>query len=86
MSVITLADRTSYEGRGYTSFGYEYDPGPTGRITWAMNKTETWQLNAGAIGPNAAAEISQRLISEEPMVSCRTSLDLDESKLMYCLL
>lgn len=72
MSVITLTDATSYEGKGFTNFGYEYDPGPAGRITWAMNKTATWQLNAAAIGPNAPAGISQRLISEEPMVSDMT--------------
>lgn len=67
MSVITLSDRTSYENAGYTSFGYEYDPGPDGRITWAMNGTQTWQLNAAAIGPNTDSEVAQRLISEEPM-------------------
>lgn len=66
-SVITLADETSYGGNGYSTFGFEYDPGPNGRITWAMNATPTWQLNAEAIGPNAAAGIGQRLISEEPM-------------------
>lgn len=27
-SVITLTDDTSYDGRGYTTFGVEYDPGP----------------------------------------------------------
>lgn len=67
MSVITLTDTTSYEGRGYASFGYEYDPGPAGRITWAVNETATWRLNANAMGPNADAGIGQRIVSEEPM-------------------
>ncbi|KAM0753117.1 family 16 glycoside hydrolase [Meredithblackwellia eburnea MCA 4105] len=67
LSVITLGDRTSYEGAGYTSYGYEYVPGPNGRITWAMNGTQTWQLNADAIGPNSDSMVAQRLISEEPM-------------------
>lgn len=40
-----------------------------GRITWAVNATPSWQLNSEAIGPNAQAQIDQRLISEEPMVS-----------------
>ncbi|KAI5480774.1 glycoside hydrolase family 16 protein [Pseudohyphozyma bogoriensis] len=67
MSVVTLTDTTSYNGNGYTTFGYEYDPGPSGRITWAMNASQTWQLNADAMGPNADTMISQRLISMEPM-------------------
>ncbi|KAM0791358.1 hypothetical protein ACM66B_005825 [Microbotryomycetes sp. NB124-2] len=66
-SVITLTDDTSYDGKGYTTFGFEYDPGADGRITWAVNATPSWQLNSDAIGPNAEAQISQRLISEEPM-------------------
>ena len=33
-----------------------------------MNQTKTWTLNADAIGPNVDAQISQRTISEEPMV------------------
>lgn len=48
--------------------GFEYDPGENGKITWAMNSTPTWQLTAAAIGPNEPAQISQRLISVEPMV------------------
>lgn len=48
--------------------GFEYDPGADGRITWSMNATETWQLNASAMGPDEAAQIGQRLVSEEPMV------------------
>lgn len=88
-SVITLTDDTSFDGAGYLTFGFEYDPGPdgelrpfcalwspklmpstsTGRITWAVNGTPSWQLNAAAIGPNPDSEIGQRLISEETMVS-----------------
>lgn len=49
--------------------GYEYDPGPDGRITWAINGSETWELNASAMGPDEEAGIGQRLVSEEPMVS-----------------
>lgn len=66
-SVITLTDDTSYEGAGYTSFGFEYEPGSDGRITWAVNATPSWELSAAAMGPNADAQIGQRLVSEEPM-------------------
>ncbi|KAI5478650.1 glycoside hydrolase family 16 protein [Pseudohyphozyma bogoriensis] len=67
MSVITLGDATSYEDAGYSTYGFEYDPGPNGRITWAMNGTQTWQLNAAAMGPNVDTQIAQRLVSVEPM-------------------
>lgn len=66
-SVITLTDDTSYDGKGYTTFGYEYEPGSDGHITWAVNATPSWTLNSEAIGPDPEAQISQRLISEEPM-------------------
>ncbi|GAA5845505.1 hypothetical protein JCM9279_003056 [Rhodotorula babjevae] len=66
-SIISLTDTTSYEGRGYSTFGFEYEPGSDGAITWAVNRTPTWQIKAGAMGQNAEAEIGQRLVSEEPM-------------------
>lgn len=50
MSLQTLTDATSYDGKGYSTFGFEYEPGRDGRVTWAMNQTQTWQLNAAAMG------------------------------------
>lgn len=67
MSAATITDATSFEGAGYSTFGFEYEPGPDGRITWTINGTQTWQLNANAMGPNAETEIGQRLVSMEPM-------------------
>ncbi|GAA5976460.1 hypothetical protein JCM10908_005507 [Rhodotorula pacifica] len=66
-SFNTLTDDTSYEGAGYATYSYEYDPGADGRITWAYKGQPTWQLNANAMGPNAGTQIGQRLISQEPM-------------------
>ncbi|GAA6038149.1 hypothetical protein JCM8097_005760 [Rhodosporidiobolus ruineniae] len=66
-SVISLTDTTSYEGRGYSTFSFEYEPGADGKITWAINNTPTWQITAGAMGPNDETEIGQRLVSVEPM-------------------
>jgi hypothetical protein len=66
----TITDATSYDGAGYTTYGYEYDPGSDGRITWAINGSQTWQLNANAFPPNADTEIGQRNIAEEPMYMC----------------
>jgi hypothetical protein len=36
-------------------------------ITWVANGEPSWTLHASAIGPDAGADIGQRLISEEPM-------------------
>ncbi|BGP13216.1 hypothetical protein JCM10213v2_001135 [Rhodosporidiobolus nylandii] len=68
LSLEIQTDNTSYSGRGYTSYGFEYDPGPDGRITWAVNATQTWTLHSSAIGPSEEAQISQRPISEEPII------------------
>ncbi|GAA5894392.1 uncharacterized protein JCM6883_003809 [Sporobolomyces salmoneus] len=66
-SVITLTDTTSYDGKGYTRYGFEYEPGPDGRITWFVNDTASWRILASAMGPNEETQIGQRLISTEPM-------------------
>ncbi|GAA5901188.1 hypothetical protein JCM8208_002298 [Rhodotorula glutinis] len=66
-SLNTLTDSTSYEGAGYSTYGYEYEPGADGRITWAINGEKTWQLNANAMPPRDDVQIGQRLISVEPM-------------------
>ncbi|BGP16403.1 hypothetical protein JCM10213v2_004405 [Rhodosporidiobolus nylandii] len=66
-SLITLTDTTSYEGRGYSEFSFEYEPGPDGKITWFVNDTASWQITAAALGPDPDTEIGQRLISVEPM-------------------
>ncbi|GAA5821408.1 hypothetical protein JCM3770_003509 [Rhodotorula araucariae] len=62
-SIISLTDTTSYEGRGYSTFSFEYEPGPDGVISWAVNNTPTWQITAGAFGPNPETEIGQRLLN-----------------------
>ncbi|TNY23923.1 beta-glucan synthesis-associated protein-domain-containing protein [Rhodotorula diobovata] len=67
LSHEVMTDSTSFSGRGYTSYGFEYDPGPDGEIRWAINGSSTWTMRASAIGPDDAAQIGQRLVSEEPM-------------------
>ena len=68
LSVITLTDAVSYEGAGYQTYGFEYQPGPDGYITWYYNGNPTWTMQASAIGPDPETQIAQRLVSEEPMV------------------
>ncbi|BGP00855.1 putative Beta-glucan synthesis-associated protein KRE6 (putative) [Rhodotorula toruloides] len=67
LSAEVMTDNTSFSGRGYTTYGFEYDPGPDGSIRWAINGSSTWTVHSSAIGPDAAAGIGQRIISEEPM-------------------
>ncbi|GAA5915059.1 uncharacterized protein JCM6883_004228 [Sporobolomyces salmoneus] len=70
MSLEVQTDDTSFEGAGYTSYGFEYEPseGDTaGHIQWAINGTETWRLNDNAMGPSPEAQIGQRKVSVEPM-------------------
>ncbi|GAA6061183.1 hypothetical protein JCM10212_002396 [Sporobolomyces blumeae] len=70
MSLEVQTDATSYEGNGYTTYGFEYEPseGDTaGHIQWAINGTETWRLNDNAMGPSPEAGIGQRKVSVEPM-------------------
>lgn len=54
----------------------QYDPGPDGEIRWALNGSSTVTVRSSAMGPDAAAGISQRPIAEEPMVclACRLPL------------
>lgn len=70
MSLEVQTDATSFEGAGYTTYGFEYEPSEgntAGHIQWAINGTETWRLNDNAMGPSAEAEIGQRKVSVEPM-------------------
>ena len=69
MSLEVQGDSTSFEGRGWTSYGFEYEPseGKTGSIQWAINGTETWKIYDTAFGPSPGVEIGQRKVSVEPM-------------------
>ncbi|KAG0151339.1 hypothetical protein CROQUDRAFT_36918 [Cronartium quercuum f. sp. fusiforme G11] len=69
VSVVTTVDQTAYFGAGgnFQKFGFEYTPGNSGSITWAVGDSATWTMTPAAIGPNKVTQISQRTISEEPM-------------------
>jgi beta-glucanase (GH16 family) len=72
VSSMTLIDDSFYSGQSFSTFGYELWSDPKNRndgyITWYSNNAKTWTTTAAATGPNSAAQIGQRLISEEPMV------------------
>lgn len=61
-----------YNGTNFQTFGVEWWSNPSNReegyITWLQGGSPMWTMNAAAIGPDKAAQISSRLISEEPMV------------------
>ncbi|GAA5827664.1 hypothetical protein JCM10212_006777, partial [Sporobolomyces blumeae] len=66
-SLNTLTDDISYEGAHYTNYGFEYEPGADGRITWAIDQSPTWRILSSAMGPDSTVDIGQRDISNEPM-------------------
>lgn len=51
--------------------GFEYYSNPNdrsaGHITWVSGGRKSWTLNPAAVGPNPRSQVSQRLITEEPM-------------------
>lgn len=66
-------DNTDYNGNGFATYGVEFWSDPDDRdggyVVWYVNGKETWRVEASAIGPDTVSMVSQRLISEEPMVS-----------------
>ncbi|KAF8318787.1 beta-glucan synthesis-associated [Clavulina sp. PMI_390] len=68
VSAVSATDQLGYEVHGlFSTYGVEWKPGPDGYITWFMNGQRTWTLNPSAIGADSGANISARLIPEEPM-------------------
>ncbi|KAE8200999.1 hypothetical protein CF336_g417 [Tilletia laevis] len=55
----------SWMGRGASELDYYRDEDPY--VTWMTDGQPSWRLDAGAVGPDDAAEIGQRLIPPEPM-------------------
>ncbi|KAI5852427.1 beta-glucan synthesis-associated protein-domain-containing protein [Morchella snyderi] len=54
-----------YDGKQYQTYGFEYEPGNDGKIVWNIGEVKTWEMLAGATGPNG--NIGQRPIPQEPM-------------------
>lgn len=67
MKKILICTESVFFFPGLEYYG-DINDASNGFITWAMNGQPTYQMTATAIGPDANAEISQRLISREPMV------------------
>lgn len=73
VSYLTTIPDDNYAGAGgnFVTYGFEYYSNPNddtdGFITWVVNGQPVYQITAASVGPDQAAEISQRLISREPM-------------------
>ncbi|KAA1070914.1 hypothetical protein PGT21_003086 [Puccinia graminis f. sp. tritici] len=70
LSGITMTDGTSYEGKGFQQFGFEYNKGfqgDGGRVSWTYGGKETWTIYANAIAGQSGTQVSPRPISTEPM-------------------
>ncbi|KAH9942349.1 glycoside hydrolase family 16 protein [Epithele typhae] len=69
-SVVTATDQTAYElnGAAFSTYGFQYKPGVDGAyIAWIADGSLAWTMEAAAVGPDAATEISQRVVPQEPM-------------------
>lgn len=70
-SAIARTNQNSYEltGNVYSVWGFEYEPGENGYVTWWIDGKKAWTMRASAVGADLRAQISQRPIPKEPMVS-----------------
>lgn len=70
-SGLTTTNQSCYEldpdGGCFAVYGYEYQTGNNGFITWVSNDKPTWTLQAAAMGPDVRTQIGQREIPYEPM-------------------
>ncbi|KAA1063756.1 hypothetical protein PGTUg99_004190 [Puccinia graminis f. sp. tritici] len=76
LSGITMTDGTSYEGKGFQQFGFEYNKAfqaDGGRVSWTYGGKETWTIYANAIAGQSGTQVSPRPISTEPMYVSSTS-------------
>ena len=65
ISGVTNLNNDWYNGNGYQTYSFEYEPGDTGYSTWFVGTEQTWKLDYRSLGPNG--NIGQRIIPAEPM-------------------
>jgi beta-glucanase (GH16 family) len=65
LSGLSTLNNDWYNGNQYQIFGFEYEPGSNGQITWYVGEQAMWKLDGRAVRPNG--NIGQRPIPEEPM-------------------
>jgi hypothetical protein len=74
-SAVSYITSDKYDDQGYAPYGFEWWSNPShrseGYVTWYSNGNPTWTATSASIGPDSTTQISQRLISEEPMVKSK---------------
>ncbi|KAH9913475.1 beta-glucan synthesis-associated protein [Epithele typhae] len=69
-SVVTRANQDAYDhgGQTFSTYGFQYKPGADGAyIAWVADGSLSWTMESAAVGPDSDSQISQRLVSQEPM-------------------
>ncbi|CAL1712544.1 unnamed protein product [Somion occarium] len=71
VSAVTDINNADYNGQGYAPYGFEWwsdkNNRDDGYVTWFSQGKRTWTMTAETIGPDSISQVSQRLVSEEPM-------------------
>ncbi|KAI0084781.1 glycoside hydrolase family 16 protein [Irpex rosettiformis] len=71
VSAVTSIDSGNYNNKAYTTYGFEWWSNPSNRgegyVTWYSQGQKSWSITSKTIGADATSQVSQRLISEEPM-------------------
>ncbi|KAJ3568743.1 hypothetical protein NP233_g5518 [Leucocoprinus birnbaumii] len=71
VSALTDISSSNYNGSGYAPYGFEWWYDSKNRqdsfVTWFSDGQPTWTVTSATIGPDSTTQVSQRLISEEPM-------------------
>ncbi|KAI0081594.1 glycoside hydrolase family 16 protein [Panus rudis PR-1116 ss-1] len=71
VSAVTDINNDNYDGKGYATYGFEWWSNPKkrdeGYITWYSDGKPSWKITPQTIGPDSTAQISGRIIPEEPM-------------------
>ena len=65
ISALTWLNNDWYDNKAYQIYGFEYEPGSGGYVTWYVGDEKTWKVTGQSLGPNA--NIGQRVVPEEPL-------------------
>ncbi|KAJ1925485.1 hypothetical protein IWQ60_004534 [Tieghemiomyces parasiticus] len=67
LSGVTPVDPAWFGGTGFQTYGFQYNTGKEGDITWFVGGKPTWGMGHGVVGPNSISGVDQRVVPEEPM-------------------
>jgi beta-glucanase (GH16 family) len=65
ISGVSWLNNDWYDGKAYQTYGFEYNPGSSGDITWFVGDDYTFKIDHRALRPNG--NIGQRVMPQEPM-------------------